>query len=73
MESVFSVMDRMGRIAGTASSPLISSTERTILTAEFDSLKQLSELEDLQFQGYNLFKASEASLSVTNGNPQNCI
>ena len=51
LESVFSVMDRMGRIAGTASSPLISSTERTILTAEFDSLKaKLSELEDLQFQ-----------------------
>ncbi len=69
LESVFSVMDRMGRIAGTASSPLISSTERTILTAEFDSLKaKLSELEDLQFQGYNLFKASEASLSVNAGN-----
>jgi flagellin-like hook-associated protein FlgL len=56
LESVFSVMDRMGRIAGNASSSLIGSTERSVLSAEFDSLKtQLLELEVLQFQGHNLF------------------
>lgn len=68
LEKAFAITDRMGNIAGSASNSLISNNERTILNAEFESLKSdLVALQDVQFQGYNLFKASEQNLSVDAG------
>lgn len=68
LETAFSIIDRMGSIAGTASNSLISTTERSILNSEFESLKQhLTELQDTQFQGYNLFKPGVKSLSIVSG------
>jgi len=71
LEKAFAITDRMGSIAGSASNSLISSTERSLLNAEFETLKlDLAELQDIQFQGYNLFKASENSLSINAGGHQ---
>ena len=68
LEKAFSIIDRMGSIAGTASNSLISTSERSILNSEFESLKQhLTELQDTQFQGYNLFKPGVKSLSIVSG------
>jgi len=68
LEKAFAITDRMGSIAGSASNSLISSNERSLLNAEFETLKlDLAELQDIQFQGYNLFKASENSLSINAG------
>ena len=68
LEKVLTITDRMGNIAGSASNSLISENERSILHLEFESLKlDLAELEDVQFQGYNLFKASENNLSIDAG------
>ncbi len=68
LENAFKIMDRMGIIAGSASNSLISSGERSIFNGEFETLKgRLSQLQDTQFQGYNLFKASENSLTLNAG------
>jgi len=68
LEKVLTITDRMGNIAGSASNSLISENERSILHLEFESLKlDLAELQDIQFQGYNLFKASENNLSIDAG------
>ena len=68
LEKALEITDRMGHIAGSASNSLISDSERAILNAEFESLKlDLAELQNVQFQGYNLFKASEQNLSVDAG------
>jgi flagellin-like hook-associated protein FlgL len=68
LEKALAITDRMGNIAGSASNSLISENERSILHLEFESLKlDLAELQDVQFQGYNLFKASENNLSIDAG------
>ncbi len=68
LEKVFAITERMGGIAGTASNSFISDTERSILNAEFESLKlDLADLQDVQFQGYNLFKVGEKNLSLDAG------
>jgi flagellin len=68
LEKALEITDRMGNIAGSASNSIISDSERAILNSEFESLKlDLAELQNVQFQGYNLFKASEQNLSVDAG------
>lgn len=68
LEKAFEITNQMGGIAGTASNSLISTAERSILSSQFESLKlDLAELQNVQFQGYNLFKSSESSLSVDAG------
>jgi len=68
LENAFNIMNRMGSIAGSASNSLISSTDRSILNEEFETLKgRLGQLQEIQFQGYNLFQASESSLSIDAG------
>jgi flagellin-like hook-associated protein FlgL len=68
LENAFNIMNRMGSIAGSASNSLISSSERSIFSEEFETLKgRLGQLQEIQFQGYNLFQASESSLSIDAG------
>ena len=68
LKKALEITDRMGNIAGSASNSIINTTERSILNAEFEALKlDLAELQDIQFQGYNLFKAGEKSLSINAG------
>ena len=73
LENVLQVMDRMASVAGSASNDLISSSEREMYNAEFESLKEtLNELQGTKFQGHYVFQESvdfNSGLNETEQNP----
>ena len=73
LESVLKVMDRMASVAGSASNNLISTTEREMYNAEFESLKEnLYDLQGTKGQGHYVFQESvdfDSGLNETEQNP----
>ena len=73
LENVLQVMDRMASVAGSASNDLISSSEREMYNAEFESLKEtLNDLQGTKFQGHYVFQESvdfNSGLNETEQNP----
>lgn len=73
LENVLQVMDRMASVAGSASNDLISSSEREMYNAEFESLKEtLNDLQGTKFQGHYVFQESvdfDSGLNETEQNP----
>ena len=73
LENVLQVMDRMASVAGSASNDLISSSEREMYNAEFESLKEtLYDLQGTKFQGHYVFQESvdfDSGLNETEQNP----
>ena len=72
LEKVLQVMDRMSSIAGAAANGMISTSERSMYSAEFESLKEtLYDMQGAQFQGHYLFQESVDFDSGLNENEQN--
>ena len=73
LENVLQVMNRMASVAGSASNNLISSSERGMYNAEFESLQEtLYDLQSTKFQGHYIFQESvdfDSGLNETEQNP----
>lgn len=64
LENVLQVMDRMASVAGSASNDLISSSERGMYNAEFETLKEtLYDLQGTKFHGHYIFQRSQALMA----------
>ena len=73
LENVLRVMDRMASIAGASANAMVSTSERSLYNAEFESLKEtLFDMQGTKFQGHYLFQESvdfDSGLSETEQNP----